>query len=87
MTLLLRAGVAAALVRRDEAARLARRAEDAAEETDMRLYGAAARFRRGQILGGEQGAALMEGARQFVKSQTVRNPDRLIAMLSPGEWP
>jgi hypothetical protein len=60
------------------------RAEAHAAETGMRLHHAVARFRRGQILGGETGRAMREGALAFMSAEEIRRPDRMLDMLSPA---
>ena len=49
-------------------------------------YLAAARWRLGELLGGDDGASEIEGARAWFEEQGVRNPERMVAMLAPGRW-
>jgi hypothetical protein len=49
-------------------------------------YLAAARWRLGGLLGGDDGASEIEGARAWFEAQGVRNPGRMAAMLAPGHW-
>jgi hypothetical protein len=86
---LLRAG--AAVVARpgradgDEAAQ--RHLEAAArdfESLEMALHSACARYCLGALRGGEEGAALVTGARAWMAAQAVRDPSRLVAMIVPG---
>jgi eukaryotic-like serine/threonine-protein kinase len=70
--------------------RLARRLLGAAEEAlanvDMGLYAAAARRRRGELFGGNEGRALMGDADAWMAGQDIRNPGRMADMLAPGRW-
>jgi hypothetical protein len=86
MSRLIRAGVAATRGCIEEAADLADRAEVALLSADMGLYAAAARRRRGELLGGDQGRALLEDADAWMSNQKVKNPRRLVDMLTPGKW-
>jgi serine/threonine protein kinase len=81
---LVRAGLALAGGRREEALSCLARAEAALAAAHMALYAAAARHHRGAVLGGEEGRALMEAADASMKTQGVRNPARLAAKLAPG---
>lgn len=80
----LRAIVAA---QRGEHARSAALFADAAsvfEQTSLRLFAAAARFRQGELTGGEAGQALIESAEHFMRSEDIRSPARMTEMLMPG---
>jgi hypothetical protein len=81
---LLRAGIASLAGQTEEALRLLADAEAGLTSADMLLYSAAARRRRGQLLGGEQGKALVQAADEWMAAQDIRNPARLAAMLVPG---
>ena len=52
--------------------------------TDREMYAAAARRQRGQLLGGDEGQVLVQGADEFMTSQNVRKPSHIAAMLVPG---
>jgi serine/threonine protein kinase len=61
--------------------------EDAAgrlEAAGLRLYAAAARRRLGEQIGGSEGHRLVEQADAWMKSQNIRRPDRMTALLAPG---
>jgi hypothetical protein len=82
--LLVRAGVVAQRGNAQDAARLLEDAETTLESADMVLYAAAARRRRGELTGGNEGRALITEADAVMSRQEVRNPARMAAMLAPG---
>ncbi len=59
-------------------------AEEKASATGMSLHRAVVRYRRGEILGGDEGRALIEEARAFMAAQEIERPDRMLDMLSPA---
>jgi serine/threonine protein kinase/tetratricopeptide (TPR) repeat protein len=61
-------------------------AEAGLEAAETFIYAVAARRCRGELLGGEQGAALVEAADSWMQSQNIKNPQRLTSMLVPGKW-
>jgi hypothetical protein len=77
------ASVAAARTDRSAADALAS-AEQALVAADMHLYAAVARYRRGQLLGGEAGSALAATARDELVALGARNPERIADMIVPG---
>jgi serine/threonine protein kinase len=83
---LIRAGLASIQGGLDDAAHLLNSAEDSFVKEDMALYAAAARRCRGDIIGGDEGRALVRSADDFMESQKVKNPSRIAAMLVPGRW-
>jgi hypothetical protein len=83
---LTQAGIAAAHGDRNAAMSLLGAAEEGFEATDMALYAAAARRRRGQMTGGKEGQSLVDAADSWMVGQNIRNPDRMTAMLAPGDW-
>jgi hypothetical protein len=54
------------------------------DEAEMMLYGHAARWQKGVLARGEDGAALVAQAAAFIEEQRVRVPERFVAMLAPG---
>ncbi len=82
---LLRAGVVAGLGRRTDALVLLQGAEEILRKQDLRLLAAAASRRRGE-LEGKAGAGRVEAADAFMKSENILRPDRLTAMMLPGDW-
>jgi tetratricopeptide (TPR) repeat protein len=83
---LLDAGVSTA---RDDVARAVRdleRAEQGFGEVHMALHAAIARRRRGELLGGAEGAALVEAANGWMRAQGIVRPDGIVDMLAPGRF-
>lgn len=54
--------------------------------TEMHLHAAAARRRLGQLTAGERGLELIRQAEEWMNGQTIRNLERMTALLTPG-WP
>jgi len=81
---LLEAGLCAA--RRDQAGALSgyTRAALQLDDADMALHAACARWRQGDLLGGDAGRDLVAGARAFMQGQAIQNPSRLRAVITPG---
>jgi hypothetical protein len=67
----------------DRAAGLYAEAGRAFDALEMVLHAAAMRWRHGQILLGEEGRGLIDGADALLREQGVVRPDRLVAMLAP----
>jgi tRNA A-37 threonylcarbamoyl transferase component Bud32 len=84
LSALLRAGVQSLRHRAKEAIELARQAERAFEAASMGLHVAASRWFLGACLGGADGGALADRAREAMASAGIRRPDRFAAMLAPG---
>jgi hypothetical protein len=83
---LLEAGVA---ITRGDAASAARdleRAEQGFDEANMALHAAVARRRRGEIVGGEPGAALIDAANSWMHARDIVRPDGIVDMLAPGRF-
>ncbi len=66
------------------AAPLFEAAEATLEVKNMKLYAAAARRARGTILGGDEGAALVAAADEWMRSQRIVRPERFAGMLVPS---
>ncbi|HTM22184.1 MAG TPA: hypothetical protein VL172_16805, partial [Kofleriaceae bacterium] len=81
---LIRAGVAARRGQPEAALELLTAAETGFAAAAMRMHVCAARWRRGQLLGGDQGKALIAGARAEMESQSVANPERMANLFAPG---
>ena len=80
------AGVSVARRRPHEACRLLVAAETAFATLDMQLHAAAARRRRGQLVGGDEGRKLMADADAWMIGQSICNPARMTGMLTPGGY-
>ncbi|MBI4509934.1 MAG: protein kinase [Deltaproteobacteria bacterium] len=81
---LLRAGTSAARGHLELAATWLSEAERGFMGVDMPLYAAAARRRRGALLGGDEGQSLAFSATAWMLGETIRNPDRMTGTLAPG---
>ncbi len=81
---LLRAGAAMIEGDRAQALSLLQRAITGLDDASMALYAAAARYRRGRLLGGEEGDRLAASADQWLANQGVVNRLRMVGMLAPG---
>jgi serine/threonine protein kinase len=81
---LVRAGIAAIEGNAEESARLADQAAFGFDAVDMALYAAAARRRRGELVGGDEGRALIEAADALMQRELIRKPERMVAVLAPG---
>jgi hypothetical protein len=57
-----------------------------AEATESGLYAPAARYRLGELLGDDEGRALMQSAVQTMSEWGVRNPARWLWVYMPGSW-
>jgi hypothetical protein len=86
LSLLVLSGVAILRNQPDDCARRLTTAEAAFETLDMPLHAMAARFRRGELLGGAAGDALVQQADLWMAAQTIRNPGRMVDMLAPGPY-
>src|SRR5712691_816976 len=86
LALLLRAGAAATRGETEQALSLLEPAETGLAAADMALHAAVVRRRRGELLGGDAGRNLVAAADAWMASQTIRNPERMAAMLAPGRW-
>lgn len=83
---LLRAGSEAARFSPEKACHWAQEAERAFRKASMKLHVEASRWLRGTCRGGDEGAALVESARDAMVAIGIRQPDRFAAMLTPGIW-
>ena len=86
IAILVQAGAAATRGEADRARSLLESAEAGFAPADMALHAAVTRRRRGELLGGEAGADLIEAADAWMSGQDIRNPARLTQMLAPGRW-
>ena len=81
---LLRAGAAMIEGDRAQVLSLLQSAIVGLDAADMALYAAAARYRRGHVLGGEEGEKLAATADEWLAKQGVVNRPRMVGMLAPG---
>ena len=59
-------------------------AEDGFVEAGMALHAVVARRRLGRLIGGSTGTNMVEESESWLRSQGVREPDRLTEVLAPG---
>jgi hypothetical protein len=52
----------------------------------MHHYAAAADFRRGMLMDNADGRDLVESASEWMTSQNMMNPARMVDLLAPGPW-
>ncbi|HEY7512125.1 MAG TPA: hypothetical protein VIG50_17825, partial [Vicinamibacteria bacterium] len=83
---ILRAGAAATAGDAERALRSLEAAEAGFTTAEMALHAAAARRRRGELVGGDVGRDLVASVDAWMAGQSVRNPERMTAMLAPGRW-
>ncbi len=81
------AALAAIAGRRDEALALLEQAERGFGEVSMPLHAAAVQRRRGQLLGGPDGAALVDAADTLIRVKGARRAEAIADMLAPGFTP
>jgi hypothetical protein len=53
------------------------------ESVDMRLCSAAARYRQGEMIGGETGRSMIDREHDWMASQRIQDPARMAAMILP----
>jgi hypothetical protein len=81
---LIRAGAAAAGGEPARAAGLLREAAGQCDAAEMQLVAAAARWRVGELIGGDQGQELIRQADTWMRSQTIQDPHRIAVLYTPG---
>ena len=81
---LIRAGVRAMRGNTDGAIEHLRDACTGFEAADGTMHASASRRRLGQLLGGDEGRALVEAADERMREEGIVRPDRWTAMLAPG---
>jgi len=60
------------------------RAEELASRSGLGIMAAAARYRRGQLLGGTYGRQLIDSVDGWARGEGIRCPDKLMRMYAPG---
>jgi hypothetical protein len=63
-----------------------REGRDASERAGMSMHTAAANHRLGQLIGGEEGDALVRSAAEVLAGEGIRNAARWIEIYLPGAW-
>ena len=81
---LIRAGIASLLARPEESLKHLESATDLCAQADMGLLVAVARRRRGELLGGDEGNALVREATRWMNEQEIVSPPRITALYAPG---
>jgi hypothetical protein len=77
-------GAEACAGRATDALPLLEGAERGFAEAGLALHAAVARRRRGELLGGDEGRALVAAADEWMRGQRIKNPARMAALLAPG---
>lgn len=80
----LRAALLARAGRCEAAADLLAGAISLLEAHDMGIYAAAARYRRGELIGGTGGAELIEQAAEQMREERILRPERVVGLFVPG---
>ena len=70
----------------EAALRFLESAEAGFTAASMALHAAAARRRRGELMGGDAGRALVSGSDAWMTAQAIKAPERMTAVLAPGRW-
>ena len=83
---LVRAGVAAHRGERARALEHLTVAEEGFTRQGMALHRTVSRWRRGSLISGDAGRALVQESREWMLAQGVKNPDRLNRVFAPGVW-
>jgi hypothetical protein len=83
LALLIR-GLLAERRRPEQAPELYARAESALADWGLENQAMAARYRRGLLLGGDEGRAAVEAALAWTRDRGVRNPARMLDSLAPA---
>jgi serine/threonine protein kinase len=83
LALALRAGVARVRGEIESASSLFVKAADELAAADMALYASAARRRAGELRGGEEGAALVQAADDWMTQEEIAYPERMASLLAP----
>jgi hypothetical protein len=83
---LVRAGVAAHRGQRDRALEHLTAAEQGFVHQGMELHRTITRWRRGALVGGDEGRALIEQSRAWMLEQGFKSPDKANRVYAPGRW-
>jgi hypothetical protein len=80
----IRAGLRAITGEREQAAVHLAAAERGFESVGMALHAAVVRHRRGELIAGEEGRALVAASEAWMAREGIRNPGRMCALFAPG---
>jgi hypothetical protein len=83
---LVRAGIAAHRGHTDRAVELLTAAENGFARESMALHLAVTRWRKGALMGGDEGRTLIANAREWLQRQGIRDADRAMGVFAPGVW-
>ncbi len=83
---LMEAGIRAEQHRTADAKRLLESSEEGSLRAGMQHLAAAARYRKAQLSAGDTRREAQRQAAIWLDSQRAQNPERLVEMLSPGNW-
>ena len=83
LAFLIRAGTDALRGDSGRAAEKYKAAANAFDEVDMALHAAVARWRLGELIGGNEGADLIHEAETWMRRENIAHPERWTAMLTP----
>jgi hypothetical protein len=84
LALMIRAGVHRLQGEGDREVHLLTLAQDALMALDMNLLAAVVRRRRGELIGGDEGAVLIADGNAWMRAQEIRDPSAFARMLAPG---
>jgi len=87
MVSLIRAGIASIHGDHRSAEQFLVDAEHRLDASNLSHLATACRRRRGELVGGRDGRALVEEADRWLSEQPVLNPARMANLLAPGAWP
>jgi hypothetical protein len=61
-------------------------AENGFARESMALHLAVTRWRKGALMGGDEGRTLIANAREWLQRQGIRDADRAMGVFAPGVW-
>ena len=83
---LVHAGIAAQRGARDRALEHLGAAEQGFVREGMALHRTISRWRRGALIGGDEGRALIDESRAWMLEQGFKSPDKVSRVYAPGRW-
>jgi len=63
-----------------------RETERALRGAGLKQYAESAKWRLGEVLGGDSGRAMGDEARAWMEAEGARRPERMLDLLTPGRW-